>query len=92
LGFIICFGFREVFALYHIDEVCHKLFSSGITYAYLLILPYYSSLKKSGQQLKQGRSWSQELMPRPWKDVTYWLAPHVLLSQLSDRTQEHQLR
>jgi hypothetical protein len=34
----------------------------------------------------------QELMQRPWRDVTYWLASPVWLSLLSYRTQDFQLR
>jgi len=34
----------------------------------------------------------QELMQRPWRDVTYWLASPGLLSLLSYRTQDHQPR
>jgi hypothetical protein len=40
--------------------------------------------RMSGLELKQGRK--QELMQRPWRDVTYWLAPPDLLSLLSYRT------
>ena len=31
-------------------------------------------------------------MQRPWRDVTYWLALHGLLSLLSYRTKDHQPR
>jgi hypothetical protein len=34
----------------------------------------------------------QELMQRPWRDVTYWLASPGLLSLLSYRTQDYQSR
>jgi hypothetical protein len=34
----------------------------------------------------------QELMQRPWRDATYCLAPHGLLSLLSYRTQNYQPR
>jgi hypothetical protein len=34
----------------------------------------------------------QELMQRPWRDVLYWLAFPGLLSLLSYRTQDYQLR
>ena len=37
----------------------------------------------SGLELKQVRK--QELMQRPWRDVTYWLASPGLLSLLSYR-------
>jgi hypothetical protein len=40
--------------------------------------------RKSGLELKQVRK--QELMQRPWRDVTYWLASPGLLSLLSYRT------
>jgi hypothetical protein len=38
----------------------------------------------SGLELKQVRK--QELMPKPWRDVLYWLASPGLLSQLSYRS------
>jgi hypothetical protein len=37
--------------------------------------------RKSGLELKQVRK--QELMQRPWRDVSYWLASPGLLSLLS---------
>jgi len=37
-------------------------------------------------------TWKQELMQRPWRDVTYWLASPGLLSLLSHRTQDYQPR
>jgi hypothetical protein len=37
-------------------------------------------------------TWRQELMQRPWKNVTYWLASPGLLSLLSHRTQDYQPR
>ena len=37
-------------------------------------------------------TWRQELMQRPWRDVTYWIASPGLLSLLSYRTQDYQLR
>jgi hypothetical protein len=40
--------------------------------------------RMSGLELKQVRK--QELMQRPWRDVTYWLASPGLLSLLSYRT------
>jgi hypothetical protein len=50
-----------------------------------LTLPHCcSSPRKSGLELKQFRK--QELMQRPWRDVTYWLASPGLLSMLSYRT------
>ena len=56
-----------------------------------LTLPYCcSSPRKSGLELKQVRN--QELMQRPWRDVTYWLASPGLLSLLSYRTQDYQPR
>jgi hypothetical protein len=36
--------------------------------------------------------WRQELMQKPWRRAVYWLAPHDLLSLLSYRTQDNQLR
>jgi hypothetical protein len=47
-------------------------------------------LCSSGLELKQVRK--QELMQRPWRDVTYWLASPGLPSLLSYRTQDYQLR
>jgi hypothetical protein len=46
--------------------------------------------RKSGLELKQVRK--QELMQRPWRDVTYWNASPGLLSLLSYRTQDYQPR
>jgi len=46
--------------------------------------------RKSGLELKQVRK--QELLQRPWRDVTYWLPSPALLSLLSYRTQDHQPR
>jgi hypothetical protein len=46
--------------------------------------------RKSGLELKQVRK--QELMQRPWRDVTYWLAPPGLFSLLSYSTQDYQSR
>jgi hypothetical protein len=43
---------------------------------------------KSGLELKQVRK--QELMQRPWRDVTYWFVSPGLLSLLSYRTQDSQ--
>jgi hypothetical protein len=56
-----------------------------------LTLPHCcSSPRKSGLELKQVRK--QELMQRPWRDVTYWLASPGLLSLLSYRTRDYQSR
>jgi hypothetical protein len=44
--------------------------------------------RKSGLELKQVRK--QELMQRPWRDVTYWLASSALLSLLPYRNQDYQ--
>jgi hypothetical protein len=50
-----------------------------------LTLPYCcSSPRKSGLELKQVRE--QELMQKPWRDASYWLASPGLLSLLSYRT------
>ena len=46
--------------------------------------------RKSGLELKQIRK--QELMQKPWRDVTYWLVSSGLLSLLSYRTQNYQPR
>jgi hypothetical protein len=51
---------------------------------------YTSLSRKLGLELKQVRK--QELMQRPWRDVNYWLASPGLLSFLSYRTQDYQLR
>lgn len=48
--------------------------------------------RKSGQELKQCRNPRQELMPRPYRNASYWLAPHGFLNLLSYRTQDHQPR
>jgi hypothetical protein len=46
--------------------------------------------RKSGLELKQVRK--QELMQRPWRNATCWLASPGLLSLLSYRTQDYQPR
>ena len=46
--------------------------------------------RKSGLELKHVRK--QELMQRPWRDVTYWLASPGLLSLLSYRSHIYQPR
>jgi hypothetical protein len=46
--------------------------------------------RKSGLELKQVRK--QELMQRPWRDISYLLAFSGLLSLLSYRIQNYQLR
>jgi hypothetical protein len=46
--------------------------------------------RRSGLELKQVRK--QELMQRPRRDVTYWLASPGLLSLLSYRTHDYQPR
>jgi hypothetical protein len=46
--------------------------------------------RKSGLELKHVRK--QELMQRPWRYVSYWLASPGLLSLLSYRTQDYQSR
>jgi hypothetical protein len=56
-----------------------------------LKLPYCcSSPRKLELELKQVRK--QELMQRPWRDVSYWLDSPGLLSLLSYRTQDYQPR
>jgi hypothetical protein len=37
-------------------------------------------------------TWRQELMQRPWRDAAYWLASLGLLSLLSSKTLNHQLK
>ena len=57
--------------------------------AYTSILLFITK-EKSGLELRQVRK--QELMQRPWRDVTYWLASPGLLSLLSYKTQDYQPR
>jgi hypothetical protein len=35
--------------------------------------------RKSGWELKQAETWRQELMQRPWRGATYWLAQLAFL-------------
>jgi hypothetical protein len=56
--------------------------------AYISTLLFITKERKSGLELKQVRK--QELMQRPWRDVTYWLSSPGLLSLLSYRTQDYQ--
>jgi hypothetical protein len=46
--------------------------------------------RKSSLELKQVRK--RELMPRPWRDFTYWHVSPCLFSSLSYRTQDYQSR
>ena len=59
----------------------------------LFSLHFHSAVhhqRKSGQELKQIRK--QELMQRPWRGVTYWLASPGLFNLLSYRTQDYHPR
>jgi hypothetical protein len=59
----------------------------------LLSLHFHTAVhpqRKSGLELKQVRK--QELIQRPWRDVSYWPASPGLLSLLSYRTQDYQPR
>jgi hypothetical protein len=53
-------------------------------------LAYTSMLLFIRLELKQVRK--QELMQRPWRDVSYWLASPGLFSLLSYKTQDYQPR
>jgi hypothetical protein len=48
-------------------------------------------ITKGSQDWNSSRSGSR-MMQRPWKDVTYWLAFHGLLSLPSYRTQDYEPR
>jgi len=53
----------------------------------------YSAYTSTLLFLTKGRQdWKQELMQRPRRDVTYWLASPGLLSLLSYRTEDYQPR
>jgi hypothetical protein len=59
----------------------------------LFILDIHTAIphqRKSGLEFKKLRK--QELMQRPWRDITYWLAFPGFLSLLSFRTQDYQPR
>ena len=51
---------------------------------------YISTLLFITKEVKQVRK--QELIQRPWRNATYWLASHGLLSLLSYRTEGYQTR
>ena len=53
------------------------------------ILYYSPSLREVRTNRNRAGTWRQELMQWPWRSAAYWLAPHGLLSLLSDRTQDH---
>jgi hypothetical protein len=40
----------------------------------------------------RAETWTQELMQRPWRGAAYWIASPDLLSLLSHRIKDHQLR
>ena len=48
--------------------------------------------RKSGQELKQGWNLKSGADAEAMESAAYWLASHGLLSLLSYRTQNHQLR
>jgi hypothetical protein len=50
-----------------------------------LILPDHNSSFGGSQVMNSSGTgtWRQELMKKQWRDATYWLAPHDLLSLLS---------
>jgi hypothetical protein len=56
-----------------------------------LTVPYHcpSSKSSEGRNSCRAGAWRQELMQTPWRGAAYWLAPHVWLSLLSNRTQVH---
>ena len=59
----------------------------------LLSLCFHTALhhqRKSGLELKQSKK--QELIQRPWRDVTYWLASPSLLNLPTYRTQDYHPR
>ena len=56
--------------------------------AYISMLLFITKDVRTGTQAVR----KQELMQRPWRDVTYWLASPGLLSLLSYRTQDYQPR
>jgi hypothetical protein len=58
--------------------------------AYTSTLLFITKGSQDWNSIKQVRK--QELMQRPWKDVTYWLASPGLLSLFSYRTQDYQPR
>ena len=53
-----------------------------------LTLPHPSSSLK---EVREG-TWRQELIPKQEGDATYLFVPNDLLSLLSSRTQDHQIR
>ena len=59
--------------------------------AYTSILLFITEGSQDRNSNKAG-TWRQELMQRPWKGAAYWLAPHGLLSLLSNRPQHNQPR
>ena len=46
----------------------------------------YFIKESQGRNTKWAGTWKQELMQRPWRGATYWLAPEGLLSLLSYST------
>jgi hypothetical protein len=59
--------------------------------AYTFTLLFITQGSQDRNSLRAGTC-RQELMQRPWRDVTYWLASPGLLSLLSYRTQDYQPR
>jgi hypothetical protein len=57
--------------------------------AYISTLLFITKGSQDRNSQRTG-TWRQELMKRPWRNVTYWLAYPGLLSLLSYRTQDYQ--
>jgi hypothetical protein len=66
----------------------NKLGRKGLIW--LLLPDYCSSLRSQDRNSNRTESRRQELMQRPWRGAVHWLAPHGLLSLLSNRTHDHQ--
>jgi hypothetical protein len=53
---------------------------------------YFITEGSQGMNSNRPGTWREELIQRPWRGPAYWFAPHVLLSPLSWKTQDHQIR
>jgi hypothetical protein len=68
-----------------------KLEEERMYLAYISILLFITEGNQDRNSNRAG-TWRQELMQRPWRDAACLLAPQGLLSLLSYRTQDLQLR
>jgi hypothetical protein len=61
-------------------------------YLAYIATPLFTIEGSQDRNSNRAGTWRQELMQRPWRGVSYWLALYGLIILLSHRTQNHQPR